>query len=65
MKTVTPPVVRMGPLTVRAALLRTFAALAVAAILVGSLAAPAQLSARAVRGHGYRVGIGSWTRDFS
>jgi cutinase len=47
MSTVTPLVVRMGTLTVRAVLSTTFAALAVAAILVGSLAAPAQLSARA------------------
>jgi len=47
MSTVTPLVVRMGTLTVRAVLSTIFAALAVAAILVGSLAAPAQLSARA------------------
>jgi cutinase len=47
MSTVTPPVVRMGPLTTRAVLSTIFAALAVAAILVGSLAAPAQFSARA------------------
>src|ERR1700676_1636757 len=40
MSTVTPPVVRMGTLTVRAALSTIFAALAVAAILAGSLAAP-------------------------
>ena len=40
MSTVTPLVVRMGTLTVRAALSTIFAALAVAAILVGSLAAP-------------------------
>jgi cutinase len=40
MSTVTPLVVRMGRLTVRAALSTTFAALAVGAILVGSLAAP-------------------------
>src|ERR1700675_4131318 len=38
--TVTPVVVRMGTLTVRAALSTIFAALAVAAILAGSLAAP-------------------------
>lgn len=37
----------MGPLTVRVVLSTIFAALAVAAILVGSLAAPAQFSARA------------------
>jgi cutinase len=47
MSTVTPLVVRMGTLTVRAVLSTISAALAVAAILVGSLAAPAQLSARA------------------
>ena len=47
MSAVTPLVVRMGTLTVRAVLSTIFAALAVAAILVGSLAAPAQLSARA------------------
>ncbi len=41
MSTVTPLVVRMGTLTVRAALSAIFAALAVAAILAGSLAAPA------------------------
>ena len=40
MSTVTPLVVRMGTLTVRAALSTIFAALAVAAILTGSLAAP-------------------------
>ena len=40
MSTVTPLVVRMGTLTVRAALSTLFAALAVAAILTGSLAAP-------------------------
>ncbi len=40
MSTVTPLVVRMGTLTVRAALSTIFAALAVAAILAGSLAAP-------------------------
>jgi cutinase len=40
MSTVTPLVVRMGRLTVRAALSTTFATLAVGAILVGSLAAP-------------------------
>jgi cutinase len=39
MSTVTAPVVRMGTLTVRAALFRILAALAVAAMLVGSLAA--------------------------
>jgi cutinase len=47
MSTVTPLVVRMGPLTIRAVLSTIFAALAVAAVLVGSLAAPAQFSARA------------------
>ncbi|MDT5056780.1 MAG: hypothetical protein QOF66_5146 [Mycobacterium sp.] len=40
MSTVTPLVVRMGALTVRAALSTIFGALAVAAILAGSLAAP-------------------------
>ena len=40
MSTVTPLVVRAGMLTVRAALSTIFAALAVAAVLVGSLAAP-------------------------
>ena len=40
MSTVTPLVVRMGTLTIRAALSTIFAALAVAAILAGSLAAP-------------------------
>jgi cutinase len=40
MSTVTPLVVRMGRLTARAALSTIFAALAVAAILAGSLAAP-------------------------
>jgi cutinase len=40
MSTVTPLVVRMGTLTVRAALSTIFVALAVAAILAGSLAAP-------------------------
>jgi cutinase len=40
MSTVTPLVVRMGTLTVRAALSTIFAALAVTAILAGSLAAP-------------------------
>ena len=40
MSTVTPLVVRMGTLTVRAALSTIFAVLAVAAILAGSLAAP-------------------------
>src|SRR5258708_6022158 len=40
MSIVTPLVVRMGRLTVRAALSTIFAALAVGAILVGSLAAP-------------------------
>ena len=44
MSTVTPLVVRMGTLTVRAALSTIFAALAVAAILVGSLAAPAHVA---------------------
>jgi cutinase len=47
MSTVTPLVVRMGPLTIRAVLSTIFAALAFAAVLVGSLAAPAQFSARA------------------
>jgi cutinase len=47
MSTNTPLVVRMGTMTVRAALATIFAALAVAAILVGSLAAPAQRSAQA------------------
>jgi cutinase len=47
MSTVTPLVVRMGKLTVRAVLSSIFGALAVAAILAGSFAAPAQLSARA------------------
>src|SRR4029077_10422695 len=46
MSTVTPLVVRMGTLTVRAVLSTIFAALAVAAILVGSLATPAQFSVR-------------------
>jgi cutinase len=40
MSTITPLLVRMGTLTVRAALSTIFAALAVAAILAGSLAAP-------------------------
>ena len=40
MSTVTPLVVRMGTLTIRAALSTIFAALAVGTILVGSLAAP-------------------------
>jgi cutinase len=40
MSTVTPLIVRMGTLTVRAALSTIFVALAVAAILAGSLAAP-------------------------
>jgi cutinase len=47
MSTVTPLVVRMGTLTVRAVLSTIFAGLAVAAILVGSLAAPAPWSAQA------------------
>jgi cutinase len=47
MSTVTPLVVRTGPLIVRAVLSTIFAALAVAAALVGSLAAPAQFTARA------------------
>src|SRR5258705_4406607 len=47
MSTVTPLVVRMSRLTVRAALSSIFAALAVAAILVGSFAAPASWSAKA------------------
>ena len=41
MSTVTPLAIRMGTLTVRAVLSAIFAGLAVAAILVGSLAAPA------------------------
>ena len=45
MSTVTPLVVRMGRLTVRAALSTIFAALAVAAILAGSLAAPPSANA--------------------
>jgi cutinase len=45
MSTVTPLVVRMGTLTVRAALSTIVAALAVAAMLVGSLAAPPSASA--------------------
>src|ERR1700751_1600881 len=47
MGTVTPLVVRISRLTVRAVLSTTFAALAVAAVLVGSPAAPAQFFARA------------------
>jgi cutinase len=47
MSSVTPLVVRMGRLNVRAVLSTTFAALAVAAVLVGSLAGPAQFFARA------------------
>ena len=47
MSTATPLVVRMGTLTVRAVVSSIFAAVAVAAILVASLGAPAQLSARA------------------
>src|ERR1700757_607915 len=47
MGTVTPLAVRMSPLTIRAVLSTTFAALAVAAVLVGSLAGPAQFFARA------------------
>jgi cutinase len=47
MSHITPLVVRMGRSTVRLALSAIFAALAVAAILVGSLAAPAQWSAQA------------------
>ena len=47
MSTVTPLVVRMSPLTVRAILSTIFAALAASAVLVGSLAALTQLSARA------------------
>jgi cutinase len=47
MSTVTPSVVRMGTLTVRAVLSTIFVGLAVAAILVGSLAAPAPWSAQA------------------
>ncbi len=44
MSTVTPLVVRMGRLTIRAALSTIFAALAVGTILVGSLAAPTPLA---------------------
>jgi cutinase len=47
MSTVTPLVVRMGRVTVRAVLSTIFAALAVAAILVGSFAAPVPWSAQA------------------
>jgi cutinase len=47
MSTVTPSVVRMGTLTVRAVLSTIFVGLAVAAILVGSLAAAAPWSAQA------------------
>jgi cutinase len=47
MSTITPLVVRMGTLTVRAALSVILAAVAVAAILVGSLGAPARWSAQA------------------
>jgi len=47
MSTVTPLVVRMGTSTVRAVVSTIFAALAVAAILVGSLAAAAPWSAKA------------------
>jgi cutinase len=47
MSTVTPLVVRMGTSTVRAVVSTIFAALAVAAILVGSLAAAAPWSAQA------------------
>jgi cutinase len=47
MSTVTPSVVRMGTLTVRAVLSTIFVGLAVAAILVGSLTAPAPWSAQA------------------
>jgi cutinase len=46
MGTVTPLVVRISRLTVHAVLSTVFAALAVAAVLVGSLAAPAQFFAR-------------------
>ena len=47
MSTVTPLVVRMSRLTLRAALSSIFAALAVGVILVGSFAAPAAWSAKA------------------
>src|SRR5882757_2731763 len=47
MSTVTPRVVRMGGLAARAALSAIFAALAVAAILVGASAVPASWSAQA------------------
>jgi cutinase len=47
MGTVSPQVIRMSALAVRAVLSTVFAALAVAGVLVGSLAAPAQFSARA------------------
>ena len=47
MSTVTPLVIRIGRLTVRAALSTIFAALAVAAVMVGSLAAPTSWAARA------------------
>lgn len=47
MSTVTPLVVRMGTLSVRSILSKIFAALAAAAILVGSLTAPATFSAQA------------------
>ena len=47
MSTVTPLAVRTPPWTLRALVSTIFAALGAAAMLVGSLAAPAQLSARA------------------
>ncbi len=47
MRTVTPLVVRMGTLFARSVLCTIFATLAAGAILVGSLAAPATLSAQA------------------
>jgi cutinase len=47
MGTVAPLVIRIGRLTVPAALSTIFAALAVAAVMVGSLAAPASWAARA------------------
>ena len=48
MSTVTPLVVRMGTLTVRAALSTIFVAVAVAAILIGSFAAPPSANAAAI-----------------
>src|SRR6202795_598129 len=47
MSSVTPLIVRMGRSTVRAALSTIFAALAVTAVLAGSLAAPTPWSAQA------------------